>query len=107
MSCKPINVSLRSALEMVTKNKPFTEVFSDGDLISVEFYSPHEWDKQSPHDRDELYVVVEGTGIFSRGDERFSFGPGDLIYVPAHLKHRFESFSPGFCVWVIFYGVPK
>jgi len=33
-----------------------------------------------------------------------TFGPGDLLYVPAHMDHRFKTFSLDFKVWVIFYG---
>jgi mannose-6-phosphate isomerase-like protein (cupin superfamily) len=38
------------------------------------------------------------------GDKRAPFGAGDLIFVPAHLPHRFENFTVDFAVWVAFYG---
>jgi mannose-6-phosphate isomerase-like protein (cupin superfamily) len=72
--------------------------------VSIELYAPVEEDKQMPHDRDELYIVATGSGTFSRGDEVVPFGPGDLLFVPAHVSHRFESFTDDFKVWVIFYG---
>ncbi|WP_366523557.1 cupin domain-containing protein [uncultured Sulfitobacter sp.] len=62
---------------------------------------------QKPHDRDELYIVASGPGTFSRGDELVSFGQGDLLFAPAHVPHRFESFSDDFRTWVIFYGEPR
>jgi mannose-6-phosphate isomerase-like protein (cupin superfamily) len=82
---------------------PFNVVFETPE-VSVELYAPVGKDMQKPHDRDELYIVATGTGTFSRGDERVPFGPGDLLFVPAHMSHRFESFTDDFKVWVIFYG---
>ena len=57
-----------------------------------------------PHDRDEVYIVVSGTGWFARGDERVAFRPGDALFVPAQDVHRFANFSPDFATWVMFYG---
>ena len=53
---------------------------------------------------DEVYVVVEGRGQFRNGDTRHPFGPGDLLFVPAGVVHRFEDFTDDLAVWVIFYG---
>lgn len=77
-------------------------------------------DPQVPHDRDELYVVVSGTGVFIRAEESTPFGddlaislrgeervavqPGDVLFVPAGAVHRFEAMSPDFATWAIFYG---
>ena len=67
-------------------------------------YVPRGTDPQGPHKRDELYVVWRGTGVFFRDGERKPFGPGDVIFVPAHMEHRFEEFSDDFATWVIFWG---
>jgi mannose-6-phosphate isomerase-like protein (cupin superfamily) len=72
--------------------------------LAVEVYAPIGHDAQRPHDRDELYIVISGTGSLSRGDETVAFAPGDLLFVPAHVEHRFEQFSEGFATWVIFFG---
>jgi mannose-6-phosphate isomerase-like protein (cupin superfamily) len=72
--------------------------------LSVEFYAPQGHDAQQPHTQDEVYVVVAGSGEFLNGDVRHSFGPGDVIFVPAGVVHRFENFSDDFQTWVIFYG---
>lgn len=70
----------------------------------VELYVPGPIDTQQPHDRDELYVIVSGSGTFERGTERVRFGPHDVLFVPAGLPHRFVDFTPGFRTWVVFYG---
>ena len=72
--------------------------------MSVGLYTPHEVDKQSPHNQDEVYIVVSGTGVFALGEERMACGPGDTFFVGAGACHRFEDFSDDLAVWVVFYG---
>jgi mannose-6-phosphate isomerase-like protein (cupin superfamily) len=85
------------------KGERYVELFSRGTL-SVELYAPRGHDPQEPHTRDEVYVVIEGTGQFRNGSERHRFAPGDLLFVPAGVEHRFEDFSDNLAVWVMFYG---
>lgn len=87
----------------LTEASPFEVVFKSPE-VSIELYAPVGTDRQTPHDRDELYIVATGTGTFSRGDELVPFGPGDLLFVPAHMPHRFETFTNDFRVWVVFHG---
>ncbi len=75
--------------------------------IEVRHYAPKGTDPQTPHDRDELYFVISGTGIFERGDEKVPFGPGDVLFAAAGDQHRFSAFSEGFATWVLFYGAKK
>lgn len=79
----------------------FVELFREGQ-VSIEIYAPRGIDPQEPHDQDEIYVVVAGTGSFLAGDSRQPFGPGDALFVPAGMSHRFENFSDDLVVWVIF-----
>jgi len=81
----------------------FVTLFQQGTL-EVEIYRPVGVDDQQPHAKDELYVVIAGTGTFVHGDERSSFGPGDALFVRAGIVHRFEDFSADFSTWVFFYG---
>ena len=83
--------------------KRFATVFEHGSL-QVEIYAPRGTDTQTPHRRDEAYVVVSGSGVFFRDGEREPFGPGDLLFVRAGVEHRFEGFTDDLVVWVIFYG---
>jgi mannose-6-phosphate isomerase-like protein (cupin superfamily) len=48
--------------------------------------------------------VIQGEGRFVNGDTRCDFGPGDLLFVPAGVEHRFEEFSDDLAAWVVFYG---
>jgi len=81
----------------------FAQALGHG-TMEVEVYAPRGHDPQTPHTRDELYVVVEGSGEFVNGPGRHPFGPGDVLFVPAGVEHRFEEFTDDLVVWVIFYG---
>ena len=88
--------------------------------LELRWLAQHPEEAQSPHDRDELYVIVSGTGVFVRTEERTPFGdeghlgvhgeeritvqPGDTLFVPAGTAHQFEVMSPEFGAWMIFYG---
>lgn len=81
----------------------FAVMFEHGTL-EVGLYAPRVSDPQVPHTRDELYVVMRGSGWFQNGTERVAFGPGDVLFVPARREHRFEQFTEDLAVWVFFYG---
>lgn len=81
----------------------FVSAFRRGSL-DVELYAPKGADNQTPHPRDEIYVVAAGSGTFSAGGERARFSAGDALFVPAGMDHRFEDFTNHFAVWVMFYG---
>ena len=46
-------------------------------------------DPQTPHDEDEIYVVMHGRSRFRAGDTAQDVAPGSVLFVPAHLEHRF------------------
>jgi mannose-6-phosphate isomerase-like protein (cupin superfamily) len=85
------------------EGKPFIELFKHGSW-SIEMYAPRGTDGQHPHEQDEVYVVASGEGAFVAGDDRYAFGPGDALFVPAGVAHHFEDFSDDLAVWVIFGG---
>lgn len=72
--------------------------------MQLRYYAPRGLDSQTPHDQDELYVVVSGTGTFFDGTGRTSFAAGDVLFAAAGTAHRFENFSDDFATWVVFYG---
>ncbi|MGH8241901.1 MAG: cupin domain-containing protein [Steroidobacteraceae bacterium] len=81
----------------------FVTLFRQGTL-EIEIYRPVGSDPQKPHRKDELYVVINGTGTFVHGETRTRFHEGDALFVRAGVPHRFEDFSPDFATWVFFYG---
>jgi len=72
----------------------------------IGLYAPRGTDPQQPHEQDEVYIVARGSGVFINGSERCRFGPGDMLFVPAGVVHRFEQFSDDIALWVVFYGPP-
>lgn len=86
---------------------PFVQALAHGSL-SVELFAPTTSglgrDIQQPHAQDELYVVQRGTSDFWRDGQAVNVRPGDILFVPAGVAHRFENFSPDFVTWVVFYG---
>jgi mannose-6-phosphate isomerase-like protein (cupin superfamily) len=72
--------------------------------LEVEMYKPNGTDPQKPHDRDEIYLVARGSGIFFDGIKRHEIQFGSFLFVAAGQTHQFESFSSDFAVWVFFYG---
>jgi mannose-6-phosphate isomerase-like protein (cupin superfamily) len=98
-------VGVREALEKLpgANGERWAVVLEHGTL-EIEIYAPRGTDPQKPHTRDEVYVVVTGRGEFLMGENRTRFAPGDVLFVPAHEEHRFESFTDDLVVWVMFYG---
>lgn len=81
----------------------FVQALAHGSM-SVELYAPVGIDPQTPHDQDELYFILSGSGEFVLGSERVQFEPGTVLFVPAGAVHRFATFTPGFSAWVVFWG---
>ncbi len=81
----------------------FTSLLKRGGL-EVEFYRPDGVDRQSPHSRDEIYVIASGSGTFVNDAVRHQFEPGEVLFVPAGTTHRFEDFTGDFATWVFFFG---
>jgi mannose-6-phosphate isomerase-like protein (cupin superfamily) len=81
----------------------FISLFRHGSL-EIEIYRPVGVDRQLPHSRDEVYVVIGGSGYFRCGLERHPFQAGEFLFAPAGAVHRFEEFSEDFSTWVFFYG---
>jgi mannose-6-phosphate isomerase-like protein (cupin superfamily) len=107
MNKTPPPLSLAAALALpIPERRRSAEAFLDGDL-EVRLYAPKGHDPQTPHDRDELYIVAAGHGQFRVGEEVAPAGPGDLLFAAARQAHRFEDFSADFAVWVVFYGPRK
>ena len=92
----------KKALEQ-SSDTAFITLMNHGSM-SVEYYAPAKVDHQTPHSQDELYVIAAGQGRFVRDGETVVIRKGDVLFVPAGMKHRFEDFSDDFATWVIFYG---
>jgi mannose-6-phosphate isomerase-like protein (cupin superfamily) len=50
-------------------------------------------DEQEPHDQDEIYVVLEGTGILTVAGDEMELHRGDAAFVAAGTEHRFSAYQ--------------
>src|ERR1700689_1487673 len=107
MEKSPPLLSLAAALALpLPEGRRSTQVFVDGDL-EIRLYAPKGHDPQTPHDRDELYIVASGAGKFGVGERIDAVARGAPLYVAGLEVHRFEDFSDDFPAWVVFYGPVK
>jgi mannose-6-phosphate isomerase-like protein (cupin superfamily) len=74
--------------------------------LDVTLGIPARPNEQTPHEQDEVYIVIRGRGVLFHDGKRDPFESGDLLFVPAATEHRFEDFSDDLLVWRVFYG-PK
>jgi mannose-6-phosphate isomerase-like protein (cupin superfamily) len=79
------------------------EAFKHGSM-SVYLFAPRGRDYQESHGQDELYIVLSGSGTLILDDAGIPFSPGDALFVPARRRHHFESLTPDFVAWAIFWG---
>ena len=50
-------------------------------------------DRQQPHEDDEVYVVLEGTGVLEIEGETVELKEGQAAFVPAGADHRFVGYE--------------
>jgi phosphinothricin acetyltransferase len=102
-------VPLRAALDMLPQ--PATAQWPQGvwdaevagtESLFVEVFAPAAGDHQSPHEQDEVYVVVRGEATFVADADSVRVRPGDAIVVPAGALHRFTDIGAEFCTWAVF-----
>lgn len=82
---------------------PFVVLLQRGTL-QIEYFAPVGKDNQTPHRQDELYVIASGEGWLDRDGTILKCKQGDVLFVPAGMKHQFKNFTVDFATWVIFYG---
>ncbi len=59
-------------------------------------------DGQQPHDKDELYYVLEGAATLFADGERQPVKSGDVVFIAAHVEHRFEDITQNLSLLVFF-----
>ncbi|HTG31780.1 MAG TPA: cupin domain-containing protein [Thermoanaerobaculia bacterium] len=59
-------------------------------------------DPQTPHEEDEVYHVIRGRARFTVDGEDLAVKAGAVLYVAAHVEHRFHSIEEDLEVLVFF-----
>jgi mannose-6-phosphate isomerase-like protein (cupin superfamily) len=62
-------------------------------------------DHQRPHLEDEVYYVIGGRGTISVAGEDRAVKPGSLVFVAAHVEHRFHDIEEDLRV-LVFWAPP-
>lgn len=85
------------------QGKPWHEFLRES-LLSCGLYvlKAGEEDMQQPHTEDEVYYVISGKGRFKAGNVDIVAEAGAIIYVEAHLEHRFHSITEDLTILVFF-----
>jgi mannose-6-phosphate isomerase-like protein (cupin superfamily) len=60
-------------------------------------------DRQQPHELDEVYVVLEGSGVLEIDGRPVPVEEGQAVFVPAGVEHRFTAYEQ-LAVLVVFNG---
>ena len=94
---------LLEALSSIPEGERLVKVLQRGSLDIV-VGRPARPNEQTPHDQDEFYFAVRGSGVLFHDGKRDAFEAGDLLFVAALTEHRFEDFSDDLLVWRVFYG---
>ena len=71
------------------------EVVHDSAGLEIGVYSlvAPEPDRQQPHDDDELYIVLEGSGVLEVEGEQVPVREGTAVFVEAGAEHRFTAYE--------------
>jgi mannose-6-phosphate isomerase-like protein (cupin superfamily) len=71
------------------------EVVYETDRLHVGIYllQAPEPDMQQPHEWDELYFVLEGSGTLTTEGANLPLGKGAAAFVPARAEHRFVDYE--------------
>lgn len=75
---------------------PTAALFEGGDEIGASiFVTDYPERGQGPalhwHPYPEVFVVQDGTAVFTAGDEELTVPAGNIVIVPAHTNHGFKS----------------
>ena len=76
---------------------------SPGLEIGVYVLVAPEPDRQQPHDEDEVYVVLEGSGVLDVEGAETHLDEGMALFVPAGADHRFTAYE-NLALLVVFNG---
>jgi len=83
------------------ENTNYVEVLSE-DSLSVELARYPNPEPKTPHETDELYFIISGSGMVHVGDERYAIDEGDVVYVEQGVEHDFFDIDDEITALVVF-----
>jgi quercetin dioxygenase-like cupin family protein len=82
------------AFSKAGQDKPFKHTFfqSERMLVGLNTLSPGQIQHLHEHqEQDKFYLVLEGEGVFTVGEEKQECGAGMLVLAPAGVPHGVEN----------------
>jgi len=86
---------IRSAQQRLAAGEGGYEIVHRSPALEVGVYvlvAP-EPDRQQPHEDDEVYVVLEGSGVLDVEGDRVELDTGHSVFVPAGAAHEFVGYE--------------
>jgi mannose-6-phosphate isomerase-like protein (cupin superfamily) len=86
---------IRTVKERLAAGKGGYEIVheSPGLELGVYVLVAPEPDRQQPHEDDEVYVVLDGTGVLEVEGEQVPVREGTAVFVEAGADHRFTAYE--------------
>ena len=94
---------MREIARLETDGRPYLEFLRVPDLsVGLYMLPAGGEDRQSPHTEDEVYYVLAGRSRVRVGYEVGDVAAGSVVFVAAHVPHRFEDISEALSLLVVF-----
>ncbi len=91
---KPDRIEVAAARERLRERGGYEIVHeSPGLEVGVYVLVAPEPDRQQPHEDDEVYVVLDGSGVLTIEGETLQLDQGHAAFVPAGADHRFSAYE--------------
>ena len=84
------HATLSDAKQIPNEKNRLSSLIIEDNNMQIRYFSPKGKDVQKPHQQDEVYVVVKGSGILIRGIKAITFNAGDIIFVPKNTRSVLE-----------------
>ena len=89
--------------ERDASGRPYLEFLNVPDLsVGLYVLAAGQPDLQQPHGEDEVYYVVSGRARVTVGDEVRDVRSGSIVFVAAHVTHRFHDIAEDLTLFVAF-----
>jgi len=89
----PTSIDLNRAKRRLAEGQGGYEVVHSSPGLELGVFVAPEPDRQQPHDDDEVYVVLEGSGALEIEGETVQLTEGQAVFVPAGAEHRFVGYE--------------
>ncbi len=77
------------AKQVINQKEDLTLQMVNGDYLKLQYFAKEvDWHTE---DRDEFFVVIDGTVEFSVEDKNYILNKGDLLVIEARKRHRASS----------------